>query len=1065
MDCNAIEHASGEKVMLLLSAVVFFIGSWILAAIISLQLTLLALIMVPIQIASAVGIERASIQSTVITQEKYKIAGGIAEESLEGVKTVASCNAQDTLAKTYQKELEPLKGATTLMGTLHGFGWSVFFVVLFSFCGAIYYYGAKFYDDEVENWSNGEVFEPQYVIMIFFACAMSSFYLGASIPCLQYIQNGRVAASRVAHIIAKNNKFDGYRRAENVLKGEIEFKDVHFSYPSNKEIKILQGVSFKVNPGQSLAIVGETGSGKSTIVQMIEGFYYCDAGAVCIDGINIREYDLSSLRNYIGLVGQEPVLFNTSIKENIRMGRLSAFDQEIYDAAAEAEATTFIEHLENKYETYVGVKGSQISGGQKQRIAIARAMIKKPKILLLDEATSALDTHTERKIQLTLDKVMRGRTTIIVAQRLSTIKNAERIIVLDSGKIIEEGTHSSLTEANGAYARLQAIQKQVETESEKSRQNLKQIKQHHGDVEEEEKTEELDGGLMMKRILSLMKNYVGWLLIAVACAVVTGLLFPIFGYIFSDNIIVMLRHRGDDMIDPIRENMYYLFVEAGIVFFTLTILSAALSRITALYTYDLRFQGLKSLLYYDQKFFDRPTSNPATLSFRLASDCEKISQIGGPVLGLQGLVIAALAGGIVIATQEDITLSLVVLALVPFIIVSNAKGEILQFEGLSQNDLKNTSAIASDSLTNIKTVHSFNRQGYFHQRYVTATETENLAVGKKAHGNGIMFGLRYMVLYYVWGILAWYGAYRVKEGQMDIESMLTVFFCIMFSSWGFMVVGALVPDIEGGIESAKHMFAVIDYKPEINANSDSGVLTPIKGSVSFDNVIFQYEGRSNIVLHNVSFKLEAGKTLGITGTTGSGKSTIAQLIMRFYDPSAGLIHIDGKPIKEFNLKHLRHHICWVGQEPILFKGSLMYNMRLARTDVTAEEVQDAMIKAQGLNILNKYGLESDVGLRGSKLSGGEKQRVAIARALLRRPKILVLDESTSALDPVTEANLQEKLKEEKFTIIAIAHRLKTIRYYDNIILLELGTVVEQGNHDTLVSIPNGYYRRLYQSSE
>lgn len=1066
MDCDAIEHASGEKIMLLLSAVIFFLGSWILSAYFSLQLTLIALIMVPIQIAAAIGIEQASVKSIIITQEKYKTAGAIAEESLEGVKTIASVNAQDVIAKNYQRELEPLKRVQTLMGTLHGLGWSVFFVVLFAFCGAVFYYGSVFYDDKVENWTNGDVFEARIVIMIFFSCAMSSFYLGAAVPCLQYIQNGRVAAARVSRIISKNNKYDGYRRADN-LKGEIEFKDVHFNYPSNRDNRILQGVTFKCEPGKSIAIVGETGSGKSTIIQLIEGFYYCQTGEVSIDGINIKDYDLSSLRDYIGLVSQEPILFNTSIKENIRMGRLAAFENDIADAATEAEANKFIDQLEHKYDTYVGLKGSQLSGGQKQRIAIARAMIKKPKILLLDEATSALDMRTEKKIQMTLDKVMKGRTTIIVAQRLSTIKNAERIIVLDQGKIIEQGTHNELLVADGAYARLQAIQAKVESTSIKSDKSLKSIEEIRAEIEEEEQKliEQQDNGKMMGRIMSNMKNYGPWILLALCCSITTGLLFPVFGYLFADNLIIMLEKTGSDMTDATRTNMYYLFVEACIVLFTLTILSAALSRITSLYTYDIRYQGLKSLLYYDQKFFDKPSSNPATLSYRLASDCEKISSIGGPVLGLLSLVLAALAGGIIIATMHDIVLALVVLAMVPAIIVSNAKGEILQFEGLTHNDLKKTTAIASDSLTNIKTVHSYNRQGYFHQQYVTATEESNQHVAKTSHNSGIMFGLRYMVLYYVWGVIAWYGAYRVKEGDLAIDDMLIVFFCIMFSSWGFMVVGALIPDIDGGIESAKHMFAIIDYKPEINADSDIGSLNQIQGEIVFKNINFQYEGRSNVVLSNVNLKCNAGKTLGITGTTGSGKSTIAQLIMRFYDPTSGTIEIDGKNIRDFNLKHLRESICWVGQEPILFKGTLMFNMKIARADVTAQEVTDALMKAQGMNIISKYGLETDVGLRGSKLSGGEKQRVAIARALVRRPKVLVLDESTSALDPVTEANLQDKLKQEKFTIIAIAHRLKTIKDFDNIVLLEMGTVVEQGTHENLMSIPNGYYKRLYQTSD
>ena len=407
--------------------------------------------------------QKASVQASIESQEKYKVAGGIAEESLEGVKTISSCNAQETRAKDYQRELEPLKRSTTLMGIVHGFGWSMFFVVLFAFSGVLFYISAYIITENPDLWISTSNIEAKEVVMIFFATGMSSFYLGTAVPCIQFIESGRVAAARVDRMIKKNKKFDGDKKIIR-LKGNIDFEDVYFNYPSNPSVNILQGISFSVKPGESLALVGETGSGKSTIIQLIEGFYYCSSGSVKIDGVDIKQYDLSTIRELIALVNQEPILFNCSIKENIKMGNVYSIDKEVEAAAREAEATEFIESLPEKYDTWVGLKGSQLSGGQKQRIAIARAMIKKPKILLLDEATSALDMNTEKKIQITLDKVMKGRTTIIVAQRLSTIRNAKRVLVLDSGKVIESGTYESLLEADGAFTRLLNIQAKVEND-------------------------------------------------------------------------------------------------------------------------------------------------------------------------------------------------------------------------------------------------------------------------------------------------------------------------------------------------------------------------------------------------------------------------------------------------------------------------------------------------------------------------------------------------------------------------------------------------------------------------
>ena len=1064
MDCNAIEHALGEKVMLVVSSLVFFVACWILAFFISLELTILALAMLPFQIGAAYIVQKASVQASIESQEKYKVAGGIAEESLEGVKTISSCNAQETRAKDYQRELEPLKRSTTLMGIVHGFGWSMFFVVLFAFSGVLFYISAYIITENPDLWISTSNIEAKEVVMIFFATGMSSFYLGTAVPCIQFIESGRVAAARVDRMIKKNKKFDGDKKIIR-LKGNIDFEDVYFNYPSNPSVNILQGISFSVKPGESLALVGETGSGKSTIIQLIEGFYYCSSGSVKIDGVDIKQYDLSTIRELIALVNQEPILFNCSIKENIKMGNVYSIDKEVEAAAREAEATEFIESLPEKYDTWVGLKGSQLSGGQKQRIAIARAMIKKPKILLLDEATSALDMNTEKKIQITLDKVMKGRTTIIVAQRLSTIRNAKRVLVLDSGKVIESGTYESLLEADGAFTRLLNIQAKVENDSEHSLETLKSQGKSQEVAYKQIEIIEKRPGETFGRILGLLKKYWAWVSIALVASIISGLTFPLFGYLFSDNIISMLGFTNSDMVDDTKFNMCILLVEAGVILISLTLLCGALARISALYTYDLRFQGLNSLLYYDQKFYDQPNTSPPSLSYRLGTDCEKISNVGGPVIGLQLLVAAALTGGIIVAMQHNVILSLVVIAMLPLVIISNAKGEMLTINGIANNDLRQTSAIASDALTNIKTVHSFNRQVLFQEKYNNATVEENKNVMKDAHMNGFMFGFRYLVLYILWGVMAWFGAYRVKEGELDIEDMLVVFFCILFSSWGFMVVGALIPDIGGGLESAKNMFEIIDYEPEINANSNQGITDPIKGTFEFKDVVFKYENRNILVLKSVNFIAQAGTTVGITGTTGSGKSTIAQLLLRFYDPTSGEVLLDGKPLKLYNVRHLRDSVCWVGQEPILFKGSILYNLQLANPSVTREEAASAMTKAQAADVLQRYGLDSDVGLRGNRLSGGQKQRLAIARAIVRKPKVLVLDESTSALDTITEANLQKRLKDEKFAIIAIAHRLKTIQDFDQIILIEKGSVVETGTHDKLMKIPNGYYKKLYQSSE
>ena len=1062
VECNIIEHALGEKSMLIISALIFFLGSWILAFIISIELALVSLLQLPVHYASTYMIEAASSKAISQRQSRYKVAGGIAEESLEGVKTVASCNAQEERSRRYQAELEPLRESTAFMGIVNGFGWGIFFGGLFVYTGAICVIGAYLMENEYESWT-GDRIDARIVFVVCFATGMASFYLSNALPCLEYIQSGRIAATKIDKILKESQKYDGERKPIDI-EGSIVFEKVYFNYESNPDVIVLRGICFEVQPGDSLAIVGETGSGKSTIIQLIEGFYYCSSGAVRIDGVDIKEYDISAIRDFISLVSQEPILFNCSIEENIKLGTKNSTDSDVVAAAEAAEANEFIEHLPDAYKTWVGVKGSLLSGGQKQRIALARAMIKKPKILLLDEATSALDTHTENLIQLTIEKIMQKTTTVIVAHRLSTIKSAKQIAVLDKGVIVEYGTYEELLSLDGHFKRLLHIQVEADPQKSREKSSHPTRRSYAGTVSSESGIEKI-AVEVFSRVLTLMRAYWGWLFLAILSALLAGSAIPAFSYLLADNTNILLGFDGDDLLEDTRSNLYLLSIIAVAILIEITIMCASLARIAGELTYDLRYQSLNSLLFYDQKFYDQPSSSPSLLSYRLETDCEKVSALGGPILGLQVLVFTSMVGGITISLLHDVVLALVITAFMPLIIFSAAKGELLAASGITNNNLKQTTVIASDTFTNIKTVHSLNQQGYFFDKYIQSTVSDTDNVMASAHVNGFAFGSRYFMIFALWGVVAWYGAYRVKEGDLAIEDMLITFYCILFTYLGFILMGALAPDVKGGIKGGKKLFRIIDYEPEINSKSEEGHLSPIEGSVEFCEVDFRYEGRNVAVLNCLSFSVNSGGTLGITGTTGSGKSTIAQLLLRFYDPTGGEILVDSNPISSYNIKHLRNSICWVGQEPILFRGSIFYNLQLAMPEITKEKAEQVLVQAQAQDIIEKYGIDSDVGLRGNRLSGGQKQRISIARALVRKPAVLILDEATSALDADTEANLIQSITTIRgLTIIAIAHRLQSIRYYQKILLIEKGMVLESGTHDQLMQMEFGFYKELYMKS-
>ena len=290
--------------------------------------------------------------------------------------------------------------------------------------------------------------------------ALLGVSFGGSAELFAKLQKSIGATEHLMDILEEDTEDISLSASENIsINGNIEFNNVSFSYPSRRDIQVLKDISFKIEQGKQIAFVGPSGSGKTTIAALLYRFYEKESGSISIDNKAINAYHISEIRNQMAMVPQEVMLFGGSIKENIEYGKPEATEEEIFEAAKQANALEFIESFPEKFETLVGDRGVQLSGGQKQRIAIARAILKNPSILVLDEATSALDSESERLVQEALDRLMKGRTSLVIAHRLSTIKNADNIIVLDKGRIKETGTHSELIQLeNGIYKNLSTLQ-------------------------------------------------------------------------------------------------------------------------------------------------------------------------------------------------------------------------------------------------------------------------------------------------------------------------------------------------------------------------------------------------------------------------------------------------------------------------------------------------------------------------------------------------------------------------------------------------------------------------------
>lgn len=452
----------------LVGIIIAFVYSW--------KLTLVLLAISPLMaIASAIHMSFIA-KGAASKAIAYQDAAIVAQENLSGVRTVQSFVQERTAVNLFYEKLENSARVGRRKAHVEGFGIGFSMFCMFAVYALGFWYGGTLVADG--DLPVGDL------LVVFFSIVMGAMSFGQLSQSFGDMGAGRNGVFNIVQLLnmpvpMERNLGTGVTKEK--LEGNIILKDVQFSYPSRDTIPVLKGISLNVPAGKKVALVGSSGCGKSTVVALIERFYDVSGGSITIDGVEVKDYDLHNLRTKIGLVSQEPILFNTTIKENLLWGNAHATEEQIIAAAKMANAHDFISKFDDKYETKVGEKGTQLSGGQKQRIAIARALLKDPSILLLDEATSALDAESEHVVQEALDRLMEGRTTVIVAHRLSTIRDADIIYVLKAGQVIEQGNHDALMEKKGAYANLvrkQMKKKQLEEVAEKIVQAVKEKKHY-----------------------------------------------------------------------------------------------------------------------------------------------------------------------------------------------------------------------------------------------------------------------------------------------------------------------------------------------------------------------------------------------------------------------------------------------------------------------------------------------------------------------------------------------------------------------------------------------------------
>ena len=430
--------------------IIIIIGGIALLSITSIKLTLFMLCTLPIIMIMAVIFGRKLRSYSKHVQNIVADSNTIVEESLQAILTIKSFTSEFFEIQRYNKKADEIANISMKLGRLRAIFASFIIIGIFGSIVAVIWYGTILIQNN--SMSIGELFS--FVLYSVFIAAS----IGGIAELYAAIQKAIGSTEELLSLQTIKPELSYQKTHNSTIQGNIQFNKVSFSYPSRKNTKVIDNLSFDIKEGQQVAIVGISGSGKTTITKLLMRFYCINSGSILLDQKNINDIDLHALRGQIGIVPQDIVLFAATIKDNLLYANQNASEEEIVDAAKKANAHNFIMDFEDGYDTIVGERGVEISGGQRQRIAIARAILKNPKILIFDEATSSLDSKSEELIQESMTLLLKNRTSIIIAHRLSTIKKADKIFVLENGKIAESGNHTELMVQDGAYKKLASLQ-------------------------------------------------------------------------------------------------------------------------------------------------------------------------------------------------------------------------------------------------------------------------------------------------------------------------------------------------------------------------------------------------------------------------------------------------------------------------------------------------------------------------------------------------------------------------------------------------------------------------------